>query len=293
MSSQVARDPVVLWEAGGIRGRLTRSSSVLRGGIASLLAFIWAVPMLWAVATAFRDPTDPVSSGLLSAAPPSLASFGNAWNSAPFPTYYVNTIIIVGGILLVQLATITLAGYAFGRLTFPGRNILFALFLLQMMLPASALVVPNYETMRTLNLIDTRTAIMLPAFVSGFGTFLMTQTFRALPREFEEAARIDGANTFQVLWHVYFPLARPAVVAFAVVSVCYHWNDFLWPLIVTNTPASRPLTVGLAAFTQSSESGQDWQLIMAGTLLTTFPLLIGFFVFQRRFISSFIQSGLR
>ncbi len=86
---------------------------------------------------------------------------------------------------------------------------------------------------------------------------------------------------------------RPAIVAFAVVSVCYHWNDFLWPLIVTNTPASRPLTVGLATFTQSSESGAAWQLIMAGTLLTTFPLLVGFFVFQRRFISSFIQSGLR
>lgn len=293
MSSQIAPERVAAPEFGGVRGRLNGRRGILRGGVAAILALVWAVPLLWAIATAFRDPTDPVSSGMLSGLPPSLASFGSAWNSAPFPTYYVNTIIIVGGILIVQLVTITLAGYAFGRLTFPGRNALFALFLLQMMLPASALVVPNYETMRTLNLIDTRTAIMLPAFVSGFGTFLMTQTFRALPREFEEAARIDGANAFEVLWHVYFALARPAIIAFAVVSVCYHWNDFLWPLIVTNTPASRPLTVGLATFTQSSESGQDWQLIMAGTLLTTFPLLIGFFVFQRRFISSFIQSGLR
>jgi sn-glycerol 3-phosphate transport system permease protein len=209
--------------------------------------------------TAFRDPTDSISTGLFWNAPPTLASFAEAWDSAPFP----------------------------------GKGLLFALFLLQMMLPATALIVPNYETIRTLNLVDNRLAIMLPAFVSGFGTFLMTQTFRALPREFEDAAHIDGANWWQVLWHVYVALSRPAIIAFTVVSVCFHWNDFLWPLIVTNTPASRPLTVGLATFTQSSESGAAWQLIMAGTLLTTFPLLLGFFVFQRRFISSFIQSGLR
>lgn len=271
----------------------TAKSRLPRMIVALLVSIVWIVPLIWAIATAFRDPNEPVSSGLISGQPPTLASFAEAWSSAPFPTYYVNTIIIVGGILLVQLMTITLAGYAFGRLSFPGKGPLFALFLLQMMIPVSALIVPNYETMRTLNLIDNKIAIMLPAFASGFGTFLLTQTFRALPREFEDAARIDGASWHEVLWHVYFPLARPAVVAFAVVSICYHWNDFLWPLIVTNTPASRPLTVGLAAFTQSSESGQDWQLIMAGTLLTTFPLLIGFFVFQRRFISSFIQSGIR
>lgn len=268
-------------------------SWVIRSVAALTISFIWVVPLLFSFSTAFRSPTDPVSTGLLYHEPPSLASFTEAWSSAPFPTYYANTVIIVGGILLAQLLTVTLAGYAFGRLTFPVKGPLFALFLLQMMLPASALVVPNYESMHTLNLIDTRTAIMLPAFASGFGTFLMTQTFRALPREFEDAARIDGASWWRILWNVYFPLARPAVVAFGVVSVSYHWNDFFWPLIVTNTPASRPLTVGLATFTQSSESGQDWQLIMAGTLLTTLPLLAGFFVFQRRFINSFIQSGLK
>jgi sn-glycerol 3-phosphate transport system permease protein len=270
-----------------------KRAALLRTAVTALLSIIWAVPLILSVLTAFRSPDSAVSAGLLSNEPPSLANFAAALDAAPFLTYYVNTIIIVGGILAAQLISITLAGYAFGRLQFPGKGPLFALFLLQMMLPASALVVPNYETMKALNLIDNRLAIMLPAFASGFGTFLMTQTVRSLPREFEDAARIDGANWYQVLWHVYFPLARPAIVAFAVVSVCYHWNDFLWPLIVTNTPASRPLTVGLASFTQASESGENWQLIMAGTLLTVFPLLIGFFVFQKRFINSFIQSGLK
>ncbi len=274
-------------------GLVNQRTATFRSVGAATLSCLWVIPLLWSVLTALRSQHDPVSAGVLWTEPPTLANFADAWNSAPFPLYYGNTIIIVGGILAVQLVTVTLAGYAFGRLSFPGKGPLFALFLLQMMLPATALVVPNYQTMRFLGLIDNRLAIMLPAFASGFGTFLMTQTFRALPREFEDAARIDGAGWWQVLWHVYVPLGRPAIVAFGVVSVCYHWNDFLWPLIVTNTPASRPLTVGLAAFTQSGESGEAWQLIMAGTLLTAIPLLVTFFVFQRRFISSFIQSGLR
>ena len=267
--------------------------TVARAVVASVIGLIWLIPLLWSVVTAFRSERDPVSRGLLWTLPPGLESFADAWNAAPFPLYYLNTIIIVTGILAVQLVTITLAGYAFGRLSFPGKNALFAIAMLQFMVPAAALIVPNYQTIRALGLIDNRLGIMLPAFASGFGIFVMTQAFRALPGEFEDAARIDGANWWQVLWHVYVPLGQPSLVAFAVVSVCYHWNDFLWPLIVTNTPASRPLTVGLASFIQSSESGAEWQLIMAGTLLTAMPLLIAFFIFQRRFISSFIHSGLR
>lgn len=272
---------------------MTKRAVLLRGSIAAPISLVWTVPLLWSIGTAFRSSHDAVSNGLFWTQPPNLGNFVEAWNSAPFPTYYVNTVIIVGGIVVAQIFTVTLAGYAFGRLSFPGKGIIFALFLLQMMLPASTFVVANYQTMKVLNLIDNRAAIMLPAFASGFGTFLMTQTFKSLPREFEDAAHLDGANWWQVLWHVYFPLGRPSMVAFAVVSVCYHWNDFLWPLIVTNTPNSRPLTVGLAAFTQASESGEDWQLIMAGTLLTTIPLLVAFFAFQRQFVNSFIQSGLR
>lgn len=272
---------------------MNRNTAKLRAATACALAAIWAVPLIWSIETALRTERDAVSNGLLWTEPPSLGSFIDAWNSAPFPLYYVNTVIIVTGILAMQMLTVSLAGYAFGRLSFPGKGPLFALFLLQMMLPATALVLPNYQTMHFLGLIDNRLAIMLPAFASGFGTFLMTQTFKSLPREFEDAAHVDGAVWWQVLWHIYVPLGRPALVAFGVVSVCYHWNDFLWPLIVTNTPASRPLTVGLAAFTQSSESGEAWQLIMAGTLLTAIPLLVAFFAFQRRFINSFIQSGLR
>src|SRR5689334_6395547 len=119
---------------------------LLRVAVVVLLSIVWVIPLVWSILTAFRDPTDSIATGLLWNAPPSLANFAEAWDSAPFPTYYLNTIIIVGDILAVQLVTITLAGYAFARLSFPGKGPLFALFLLQMMLPATALIVPNYET---------------------------------------------------------------------------------------------------------------------------------------------------
>ncbi len=121
----------------------------------------------------------------------------------------------------------------------------------------------------------------------------MRQTFRTVPKDFEEAARLDGANWWQVIWHVYLPPARPALIAFALVSISSHWNEFLWPLVVTNSVQSRTLTVGLAAFTQMGEAAAEWSLLMAGTLLVIWPLFVLFIIFQKQFISSFVQSGLK
>jgi sn-glycerol 3-phosphate transport system permease protein len=136
-------------------------------------------------------------------------------------------------------------------------------------------------------------AVMLPFFGSAFGTFLMRQTFKTVPRELDDAARVDGANWLQTLWHVYIPPAHPALIAFALSSISFHWNDFLWPLIVTNSTASRPLTVGLSTLTQLGEIGAQWPLVMAGTIVVVGPLLALFLIFQRQFIDSFLHSGLK
>ncbi len=260
----------------------------------TVVCLVWVVPLVWALGTSVRAPGEPVGTGFLwLPGRPSLANFAEAWSAAPFVTYYLNTIVICGGILAVQLFTITLAGYAFARVPFPGRELLFSLFILQLMLPLTVLAVPNFLTMRDLHLINTKLAIMLPYMASGFGVFLMRQAFRSVPLELEEAGRLDGCQWWQVLWHVYLPLTRPALVAFGLVSVTFHWNDFLWPLLVTNTPNARPLTVGLASFALAGENGAQFPLIMAGTLLVMAPLLLGFFLFQRQFVSSFIRSGIR
>jgi sn-glycerol 3-phosphate transport system permease protein len=259
-----------------------------------IICAVWILPLVWAIGTSLRPSNLPVGTGWLwLPGAPTLENFVDAWNDAPFVIYYANTIVICAGILIVQLFTITLAGFAFARIRFRGSDLLFTLFLVQLMLPLPVLAEPNFLTMRDLHLIDNKLSIMLPYMASGFGVFLMRQAFRGVPRELEEAGVLDGANWWQLLWFVFIPLARPALVAFSIVSITFHWNDFLWPLLVTNTPNARPLTVGLASFATAGENGAQFPLIMAGSLLVMAPVLVGFLLFQRQFVASFVQSGFK
>jgi len=195
-------------------------------------------------------------------------------------------------VLAAQLVLTTLAAYAFARFAFPGRNVLFALVLVQLMVMPDVLIVENYRTMTALGLKDTILGIGLPYMASAFGIFLLRQTFKGVPRELDEAARVEGCTPLQVLWKVYVPLARPTYLAYALVSVSYHWNNFLWPLIITNSVESRPVTVGLQVFS-ATDQGIDWSIITAATLLTTAPLLMAFLLFQRQFVQSFMRAGIR
>jgi len=258
-------------------------------------AVVWLVPILWMLVASMRPQSfgGPGMASLIPDVAPTLQNFVDAWEAADFPRYYLNTVIIVAGILAVQLITITLAGFAFARLAFPGKQVLFYLFLLQLMLVPVVLIVPNLTMAARIGLYDTLAGVMAPYFASAFGTFLMRQTFAAIPRELEDAALVDGANVLQRIRHVYIPLALPAFLAFAIVSVTAHWNEFLWPLMVINSPDKRPLTVGLAAFTRGQEGAQAWGVIAAGTLLVVAPLLLLFVLFQRRFINSFVTSGIK
>jgi sn-glycerol 3-phosphate transport system permease protein len=195
-------------------------------------------------------------------------------------------------VLAAQLVLSTLAGYAFARFEFRGRDFVFMLVLLQLMIMPDVLLVENYRSMSQLGIRDTVFAIGLPYFASAFGIFLLRQTFKTVPRELEEAARMEGANALQILWKVYVPLAKPIYVAYGLVSVSHHWNNFLWPLIITNSVESRPLTVGLQVFS-STDQGIDWSVITAATLMSAAPLLIAFLLFQRQFVQSFMRAGIR
>lgn len=257
--------------------------------VALVLGLIWLVPLLWVAMTSLRAQSESIAG---SAFPHhwTLSSFSSAWNAAPFGTYYLNTLIIAFGTIAVQLVTSTLAAYAFARMRFRFRDTIFLLYLLQMMIPISALIIPNYLTMKQLGLVDQLIAIMLPYFGSALGVFVLRQSFRTVPVEYEEAARMDGARLLSVIWHVYLPSARASVLAFLLITFSYHWDDFFWPLIVTSSDDRRPLTVGLALFTQASESGTNWQLLCAATLLVCLPVLVLFFVFQRHFVAGFSRS---
>lgn len=266
----------------------------LSGIALGIVAIGWAIPILWTIAVSLHPPDEALSAeNVWFGSHLTLENYATAFNIAPFGVYYLNTILIVLGILAVQLVTSTLAGYALARYRFRGQNVIFFIILLQLLVPISTLIVSNYATIRALRLFDTLLAVMLPYFGSALGTFLMRQTFKGVPRDLDDAARMDGANWAQTLWTVYLPPARPALVAFALASISFHWNDFLWPLVVTNSEASRPLTVGLAIFTQLGEIGAQWPLVTAGTVIVIGPLLILFLVFQRFFIESFLHSGIK
>jgi sn-glycerol 3-phosphate transport system permease protein len=254
------------------------------------LAIFWILPLLYAVWTAFHP--GEFSTRFEIAAPLTLDNFRRAWAAAPFARYFINSIILVALVFGAQVILCTLAAYAFARHEFFGKRIAFALVLLQLMIMPDVLIVENYRTMATLGILDSIPAIALPYVASAFGIFLLRQTFKTVPKELDDAARLEGASDLQVLLKVYVPLAKPVYVAYGLVSVSYHWNNFLWPLIVTNSVEARPVTVGLQVFS-SGDQGVDWAIICAATLMTSAPLLIAFLIFQRQFVQSFMRAGIR
>ncbi len=255
-----------------------------------LLGLLWILPLAYAVWTAFHS--SEYATRFAFDAPLTLQNFVQVWHAAPFARYFLNTTILVGVILVAQFVVCTPAAFAFARMQFPGRDLVFAVVLLQLMIMPDVLLVGNYRTMVGLGLVDTILAIALPYLGSAFGIFLLRQTFLTVPQELDDAARLEGSSLLGRLWRVYVPLARPTYIAYGLVSVSYHWNNFLWPLVITNSVSTRPLTVGLAVFA-STDQGIDWSIITAATLLTSAPLLMAFLLFQRQFVQSFMRAGIR
>jgi len=261
--------------------------------LAAAAGLVWAVPFAWMAVASLRPGYPQDIASLTPGLPLSLENYRDAWSSGHFLLWYVNTALLCLGILAVQCVTVTFAGYAFARLRFWGSGVLFTLFLLQLLLVPALLIVPNLQVLVALGLYDSLPGVAAPYLASAFGVFLMRQTFRQLPRDYEDAAALDGATPLQVIRHVLLPMARPGLAAFAVVSLTAHWNEYVWPLMATSAPRNQVLTVGLASFAGASESGGQWGVVAAGTALVAAPLLLLFVVFQRRIVGSFVFSGIK
>ncbi len=255
-----------------------------------LLGALWLLPVVFALWSSFHPAEYSTRFELF--APLTTENFVRAWSYAPFPRYLFNTFILVTLILAAQFILCTLAAYGFARFDFFGKNFVFALVLLQLMIMPEVLLVENYRTIGELGLLDTIPAIGLPYMASAFGIFLLRQSFKIIPKELIEAAQVEGVSALGILWKVYIPLSKSTYIAYGLVSVSYHWNNFLWPLVVTSSVNSRPLTVGLAIF-GAPESGVDWSIITAATVMTMAPLLVAFILFQRQFVQSFMHSGIK
>jgi sn-glycerol 3-phosphate transport system permease protein len=287
--------------------------SLIANALVIALSLAWLVPLAFTILVSLRPENEPITNGniffdcldvpsnpqntingfTVLGCTFTLQNYQEALDVAPWPTHYANSLIFVFGTLVVQVVTITMAGYAFARMKFLGRDLLLFLILLQLMIPTGVLIVQNFVIVRNLGLFDTQVALMLPYWGSAFGTLLMRQAFREIPYELEEAARIDGANWLQIMRNIYVPLSVPTYVAFALVSISSHWNEFLWPFIVTRSDSVRPLTVALNKLLKTTEVGALYGQLMAGTILVIAPLVIVFILFQRRFIESFASSGIK
>ncbi len=270
---------------------MNKKSDIFATILSIVIAIIWLIPFIWLIGTAFSEPTF-----IMSLFPKSKFTLDNliyVWNAIPFGQYYINTLTIVTVTFLIQFVTSTIAAYALAVMKFKGQTIVFAIIFMQIIIPNDVLITANFMTLSDLGLTDTKLGIMLPFLGSALAIFLLRQTFKTIPKALSEAAFIDGASVWQTIWKVYMPNAKPAYVSFAVISVSYHWNNYLWPLIVTNSPENRTLTVGLAIFAKSKEANMQWANVCAATFIIILPLLVAFLIMQKQFMNSFVGAGIK
>lgn len=253
-------------------------------------AVVMVFPFVWQTLTAFKTFQDSVQiPPIVLPDPWVFTNFGEVFESMPFGQMFANSVLLTIGRTVGQVVLCTMAGYAFARIPFRGRNLVFVLFLSVLMVPSQLYLIPQYEIIQSLGWLNTLQALIVPGIFSAFGTFLMRQFFMSMPAELEEAARIDGANPWQTFWRIMVPLAKPGIIALVVFTVLWSWNDLLWPLVVTTDPAKMPLSVGLSQLV--GLHGTDYPVLMAGALLATLPMLITFMILQRQFIQGIAFSG--
>lgn len=218
----------------------------------------------------------------------------DVWKVVPFARFYANSIFVVVLVTLGQVATSAGAAYAFSRLRFPGRDKIFFAYLATMMIPGSVTMIPVFALMRTFGWIDTYKALIIPAIFSAYGTFLLRQFFMTIPRDLEDAAKIDGCSLWGIFWRVIMPLSHTAIATLTIFVSLGNWVSFMWPLLVTNSIEKRTLPVGLAYFQELYQYAQpDWGLLMAGSLITMVPVIIIFLFNQRFFVEGIKLTGMK
>lgn len=256
------------------------------------VGILFMLPFVWSISTSLKPMSD------LFAVRPNLIpseihweNYRDVFDNAPFLRFYLNSIIVTVARTAGQVAIASIAAFAFSQLRFPGRDVLFLILLAGLMVPDQVLIVPRFIIMREFGWFDTYQGLIVPLLFSSFGVFLLRQYFLGIPRDFHEAARLEGANPFQVYWDIYLPLARPALAAFAFLALLSSWNEFLWALTVTNQTDMRVLPVGIALF--QGQYFTNNAVLLAAANMATFPLLIVFLFFQKQLVEGVALSGVK
>lgn len=254
-------------------------------------AFVMIVPFVWMASTAFKEPGDAFTyPPNWIPSPLSVESFRDVFTQIAFSRYILNSLFVAVCVTAGEVLTSALAAYAFARFRFPGREPLFLLYLATLMIPGQVTLIPNFILMRYFDWINTYQGLIIPTAFTALGTFLLRQYFLSIPRELEEAARIDGASYFKVWWQIIMPLATPALATLAVFSFMGSWNSFLWPSVMSSGESVRTLTVALRALV--TEYGTEWGMLMAGSLIATIPMLLVFLAAQKYFVRGIATTGM-
>lgn len=274
------------------RDRIRRTSGRLLIHLVLLAGAAWSIfPFIWMVLTSLKSYVEAAAAQSLLPSQWLFSNYVTAWNQvAVFPRYFANTIFIASATVLGVLITATLAAYAFARMQFPGRDLLFMILLSTMMVPFEVTLVPNFILVRFFGWINQYQALIIPWTASAFSVFLLRQFFRSIPPDLYDAAVLDGANHLQFLWSIVVPLSRPALITSALLTFLGSWNALMWPLLVTNTPQMRPIQVGIASFI--TDAGTQVQLLMAAVTISVVPVILLYLVLQRWFIEGIATVGI-
>lgn len=272
--------------------RLDRLWRWLTGLSGLIIAAAMLLPIVWMVLTAFKPESDIV------AYPPTLwpreltlKHFGDIWSQIPFAKLYGNTIVFAGAVTVFSLLFDAMAAYALARLDFRGKNVVFVLVLVLLMLPYQVTLIPLYDTLAAVGLAGTLPGMIVPRLTNAFGIFFLRQFFLSLPRDLEEAARIDGASEARIFVQVIAPLAKPALLTLGLFHFQYNWNDLLWPLIMADNLESATLPAGLAMF--MGQHVVEYGLLMAGSVLALLPVVVFFLLIQRSFVAGIATTGMK
>ena len=256
------------------------------------------LPFLWMISTSLKSYASVfifnVSNIQWMPNPVYWKNYIDVWKVVPFARFYFNSLFVCAAVTLAQVATSAFAAYAFSRLKFPGREKLFFAYLATMMIPGSVTLIPVFVLMRVFGWIDTYKALIIPAAFSAYGTFMLRQFFMTIPRDLEDAAKIDGCNYWGIFCNMILPLSKTALATLTVFVALGNWVSFMWPLLVTNSVEKRTLPVGLAYFQEMYQYAQpDWGLLMAGSLVTMVPVIIIFLFSQKFFVEGIKLTGMK
>jgi multiple sugar transport system permease protein len=260
--------------------------------VLAAIALVIVFPFIWMLFTSFKPEAQ------IAQYPPrlfpttwTLENYVNVWSRIPFARLLLNSIILAGGVTAISLFLDAMAAYALARLDFPGRDAIFIVILIALMLPFQVMFIPLFVVVHDLGMLDSYSGLIVPRATNAFGIFLLRQFFMTLPRELDEVARIDGTSEWGIFWKIILPLSGPALATLAVFHFMYNWNDFLWPLLITSSTEMRTLPAGLALFV--GQHVVEYGVVMAGAVLTLLPLLVAFLFAQRYFIQGIAMSGIK